>query len=306
MPSKQNYKNLQIMKRLFQLLAVIAMMSVLFASCDEDAYDREDAFVTVTVTEGGEYVHGVKVYMFEKDHSPGTSFFKPFHADDKAVTGRDGSAEFSFDLFVRDNETYYFAVFDGDECLGSARVSISGGESKRVNIDLGGEVLGDYVIKSIVSPTVMTVHNCNYTGDANNRTFLPVQLPANTKRWFYCVSANVTQTQNTFSLATELTRLVNPRDGSIADSFSTLEAPAGNTDCNVYFIQDNENLDIFSDKSGSFTYYTDATRKNINSGIVDVDMEAREGASWFLGIENPDPDDDIYITVEVCALVYQE
>ena len=95
-------------------------------------------------------------------------------------------------------------------------------------------------------------------------------------------------------------------NSTISDAFSTLEAPAGNTDCNVYFIQDNENLDIFSDKSGSFTYYTDATRKNINSGIVDVDMEAREGASWFLGIENPDPDDDIYITVEVCALVYQE
>ena len=34
---------------------MFAMMSVLFASCDEDAYDREDAFVTVTVTEGGEY-----------------------------------------------------------------------------------------------------------------------------------------------------------------------------------------------------------------------------------------------------------
>lgn len=291
------------MKRLFQLLAVFAIMCVGLASCDEDAFDREDAFVTVTVTEAGEYVHGIKVYMFEKDHSPGSSFFKPFYADDKAVTGRDGSAEFSFDIFVRDNETYYFAVFDGDECLGSVRVSISGGESKRVNIDLGGTPAGNYVVKSVVSPTTMTVHSVNYQGDANNRSFLPIQLPAGTVRWFYCVSSNHTQVTTAFSLANGISRLVNPVDGTIDDAFSTLAAPVGTADCNVYFIKDNASLDIFSDKSGTFEYFTEATRRNINSGIVDIDYEVPDGASWYLGFENPASDNDIYITVEVCALV---
>ena len=32
------------------------------ASCGEDVFDREDAFVTVIVTETGEYVHSTKVY----------------------------------------------------------------------------------------------------------------------------------------------------------------------------------------------------------------------------------------------------
>ncbi|MBQ3657615.1 MAG: hypothetical protein II956_12340 [Bacteroidales bacterium] len=294
------------MKRLFQLLAIFAVMSLIFVSCDEDAFDREDAFVTVTVTEAGEYVHGIKVYMFEKEHAPGTSFFKPFHADDKAVTGHDGSAEFSFDIFVNDNEIYYFAVFDGDECLGSVRVSISGGESRRVNIDLGGTPIGNYVVKSIVSPTAMTIHGVNYQGDANNRSFLPVQLPVGTVRWFYCVSSNNTQVTSAFSLANGLSRLVNPIDGAIDEAFSTLAAPVGTADCNVYFIKDNENLDIFSDKSGTFEYFTEATRKNISSGIIDVNLSAQDGALWYLGFENPAPDNDIYIIVEVCALVYMD
>lgn len=294
------------MKRLFHFLAVFAIVSVVFAACDDDAFDREDAFVTVTVTENGEYQHGVKVYMFEKDHSPSSSFFKPFYADDKAVTSRDGSAEFVFDIYVNDDETYYFAVFDGDECLGSVRVNICGGESKRVNIDLGGVVVDNYVIKSIVNPTMMTVHNVNYQGDANNRTFLPIQLPAGTVRWFYCVSSNFAQIQSTLKLSTELSRYLNPVDGSLGDALSTLSIANGNADCSVYFIKDNENLDIFCDKSGLFTYFTEATRMNINSGIVDVDMESPEGANWYLGFENPAPATDIYISIEVCALVRQE
>ena len=284
-------------------------MSVMFAtsSCDDDWGHRGTARIHVTVRDGASHLKGETVYMFQSHHAPESLFFTPFYADASAVS--DNYGEVTFDVeFHDDDAMFYFAVFDSDErYIEYVAVNVVDGATKSVELNLGGVRHSYYTLKSVVSQTLMTVHGVNYTGDANNRSFIAMQLPRNTERWFYAVS--VSESQNitpTLKLYDGLSRYVDEQEGIVSDVISSFYVPAGNTDCNVFFIKDDQNLNIFCDKSGTYDYFTEASRMNINSGLVDANIPANDGATWYLGIENPAPDNDIYVTVEVCALVWVE
>jgi len=288
-------------------LCICVLLCTVWAACNDDwDDDKRTARIHVTVKDNATHIKGEKVYMFKSNHAPETSFFKPLFADANAVTDSYGETTFDVD-FRTDEGLFYFGIFEGDLCIRHISVSVADGETISVELNLGRSQYGYYQLKSIVSQTLMTVHGVNYTGDANNRSFITLQLPRNTEKWFYAVSSSASQNVTpTLKLYDGLSRFVNEQEGIVSDVLTSFYVPAGNADCNIFFIKDNPNLDIFLDKSGSYEYFTEASRMNVNSGLVDVNISANDGATWYLGIENPAPDNDIYITIEVCALVWME
>jgi hypothetical protein len=296
------------MKQKFYLF-ICVLISALFtvSSCEDNLGNRRTARIHITVKDRSEHLENETVYMFESRHAPESLFFKPFYADGNAVS--DSYGEVTFDVeFHDDDAMYYFAVFDRNEhYIEYVAVTVEDGDTKSVELNLSGVLHGYYMLKSVVSQTLMTVHGLNYTGDANNRNFLSVKLPVNTERYFYAVSTssqpNVAPNLRFYDA---LSRCVDPEYGVNSDALSSLYVPAGDIDCNIFLIKDNPNLDVFCDKSGSFEYFTDASRMNINNGIVNIDEPVADGALWYLGLENPAPDNDIFITIEVCALVWVE
>jgi len=308
-------------KQLFFMLLAMLGIAMMLASCSKD---DTDTFVNITVQKDGVVQSGVTVCMFNESHAPGTGFFQPFYAQKRIATSSNGVAYFELEEVSRSSqETLYFGVFEGEitdaTCLGYAAITIKKGETKSATINIGGKTTYDdnennngyttskkYTIKQVVKETVMTVHSQTYTGAANNRTYVTVQLPKNTVSWYYAVSSQFAKTGTpTLGLLAGLMKFLDPSAGLLANSISSLSVPTGTADVNVYFITELNDLNKFTDKSGVFTTYVEGTRKGINCGIVDVEVSADQGAKWFLGLENPDLKDAIYVTIEVCALVYE-
>lgn len=288
--------------KLISLLIVLSSLSL--CSCEDVDLVGTPASISVDVFDCGLPLSNAKVYMFESNHGPSSSFFKPFFADTIAITDSYGKALFNPEIF-RDIETFYFAIFDGDNCLGYISVNATGGDSRSAELFVGGMP----VIKEVLRETTLSVHSINYKGDANNRSYVPVKLPPNTVSFVYSVSSNfVDNTSPTLDLLSELMRRYDPTNGLLADIIRSLDAPTGTADCSLYLIKDNVSLDKFNDKNGNFQYYPGGSRKNYMGGIVEVDLDEplTDTALWYLGVENPDDEDDIFVTIEVCALVLEE
>ncbi len=113
---------------------------------------------------------------------------------------------------------------------------------------------------------------------------------------FLCLIALITfglySCEDTISVGVPATITINVRD---------FGQPLPNT--KVYMFEDK-----FNDKNFNFQYFREGTRKGIKSGIVEVELDEPllENVQWYLGIENPDSKNDIYVTIEVCALVFHE
>lgn len=294
------------MKKHLLTLCICLLVCTIFSSCDDTWDESGTARIHVTVKDRDVHLRGERVFMFESRHSPDTHYFVPEYADGDAET--DSYGEVTFDVtFHGEDEVYYFALFDDfDRCIEYVSVTVIDGDTKSIELNLGGTPSGYFTLKPVVSQTLMTIHGLNYPGDANNRNFLSVKLPRNTEKWYYAISA--TSQQNVapnLRFYDALNRCVTD-DGVNSEALSSLYVPSGDIDCNIYFIKNDADLDIFCDKSGNFEYFTDGSRFNINSGFVDVDVPANNGSTWYLGFENPSADSEIYVTVEVCALVWVE
>lgn len=287
------------------------------SSCDKSD-DGDWNVVNVTLNVNGSTKSGETLYLFlAQSWDAGLTnrvTAKP------ATTDANGVAKF---IEVTPGD-WYVVYFAGNQTFKTA-VSFAVGNSttKAVTLNVttdasnssGGNTSSDnngsstskkYSIKQVVKETVMTVHSQTYTGAASNRSYVTVQLPKNTISWYYAISSQFTETGTPMlGLFGGLTKSLDPTLGLLANSVSSLSAPTGTADVNVYFIGDIDNLNIFNTKSGQFTTYVEGTRKGINSGIVDIEVPAANGATWYLGLENPDLKDAIYVTIEVCALVYE-
>ena len=286
---------------------LIALITFGLYSCEDTISVGVPATITINVRDYGQPLANAKVYLFEDNHDPSSAFFKPFYADTTALTNHYGVAVFTPEVFD-DIETFYFAVFDGNECLGYVQVSTSGGDTRSADLFIGGTP-GYCELKEVLKETTLTAHSVNYNGDANNRTFVPIKLPANTVSFVYSVSSNYADnTSPTLRLLADLVERYDPTHGLLADIVNSLDDPVGTADCSIYLIKDDVNFNIFKGKTSTFQYSPDGTRIGIKSGIVEVELNdpLPENVQWYLGIENPDSKNDIYVTIEVCALVYHE
>ncbi|MEQ8926075.1 MAG: hypothetical protein RLO81_09705 [Fulvivirga sp.] len=140
-------------------------------------------------------------------------------------------------------------------------------------------------------------------GDGKSRTYLPINLPEGTVKWYYEFTAERSDvendnTKNMLTLASDLSRLVD-QTGALSFGIDQLSQPPGSDYCDIYLI-DHSNLNPFLTKQ-PFTYYTVASRENFKSGIMEVDFQPNE--QIYLGIKNPSTFYGINVGIEVVAIV---
>tara|TARA_R110000796_G_scaffold37722_4_gene95152 strand:- start:15697 stop:16692 length:996 start_codon:yes stop_codon:yes gene_type:complete len=135
-----------------------------------------------------------------------------------------------------------------------------------------------------------------------NRIIVPVNLPAETKEWYYIFTASrelkdINNTLSSFDLASQITKFIK-EDQSIQNSINKLNPPPGANICDIYLINDEENAVLFKEKE-DFKSSLIGSRENFKSGIVKIDGNTKS----FLGIRNPDNLYGIHIAIEIIAVV---
>lgn len=135
-----------------------------------------------------------------------------------------------------------------------------------------------------------------------NRIIVPLNLPSNTKEWYYAFSASreekdINNTLSTFNLASQLTKFIK-EDEDMQGAVSNLSPPPGANICDIYVINDTKNAEFFKEKE-EFKSSLDGSRENFKSGIVKV----ADNTKSYLGIRNPDNLYGIHIAIEIIAVV---
>ena len=139
-----------------------------------------------------------------------------------------------------------------------------------------------------------------------SRISLPLNFPENTVKWYYEFSASrdedeVDRVSESFNLAGELSNIID-KTGLIEFGISQLTQPPGSDYCDIYLLS-HENSSLFTSKS-NYRYYTEGTRENLKSGIIEVECCTQE--TIYLGLRNPDNFNGIHVVIEVVAIVQEE
>tara|TARA_R110002050_G_scaffold48356_3_gene112464 strand:+ start:14657 stop:15652 length:996 start_codon:yes stop_codon:yes gene_type:complete len=135
-----------------------------------------------------------------------------------------------------------------------------------------------------------------------NRIIVPVNLPNNTKEWYYVFSASreekdINNTLSSFNFASQISKFLK-EDESIQGAVSNLSPPPGANICDIYVINDDANAELFKEKE-EFSSSLDGSRENFKSGIVKISSNKK----GYLGIRNPDNLYGIHIAIEIIAVV---
>lgn len=136
-----------------------------------------------------------------------------------------------------------------------------------------------------------------------NRIVLPIQLPDNTKEWYYRFTASrneedIQKTLQTFSLAGELTSYIKSKN-PLKNAVNNLVTPPGADICDIY-VFDEKNAKLFKDKE-DFDYELGASRENYKSGVVAVKNKISNAV--YLGLRNTDNLYGIHVAIEVVAII---
>ncbi len=122
------------MRKIFLLFLAIFVVGL--TSCDKEDLLGKSATVNVTVMKNGTLKNGVTVYMFDSQSiNTSSSFFKPNFSKSSSVT-ENGIATFSIsgEEFFDEQETFYFAVFEGNKYWNTS-TTIKKGDSKNLTIN---------------------------------------------------------------------------------------------------------------------------------------------------------------------------
>lgn len=135
-----------------------------------------------------------------------------------------------------------------------------------------------------------------------NRIIIPVNLPKNTKEWYYIFTASreesdIKNTLSSFNLASQITKFIKD-DTSIQNAVSNLSPPPGANICDIYVIQKDSDAELFKEKE-DFKSSLEGSRENFKSGIVKITSAQKS----YLGIRNPDNLYGIHVAIEIIAIV---
>jgi hypothetical protein len=144
----------------------------------------------------------------------------------------------------------------------------------------------------------------SYYNSGASRTVIPVQLPLNTVSWYYEFSAfrdkaQVDGARAKFQLVSQLSRFVDDT-GTLKLAVNALTTPPGGNICNVYFLGDTRQTDLFQAKQ-QFSSIREGTRSNLTSAVVPVLEPTSQRV--YLGLYNPDNLYGIHYALEVVAVV---
>jgi hypothetical protein len=107
--------------------------------------------------------------------------------------------------------------------------------------------------------------------------------------------------KSTFNLVGELASLID-KTGGIQFGIDLLTQPPGADYCDVY-LMDYLNSRQFEAKE-VYRFFPIGTRENIKSGIVKLTGGA--GATYVIGIKNPDAGHGVNVVLECVAIVLEE
>jgi tetratricopeptide (TPR) repeat protein len=136
--------------------------------------------------------------------------------------------------------------------------------------------------------------------EGTSRTFLKIDLPPNTVKWYYSFSTSegISGTQN-INLFIQLAGLLNDPSGITSGLISKLKVPKGVASADI-FLCDRPNIDLFLEKAYSFNYTMEGSVQNHKQAVVEID-DITTG-TVFLGLRNPSVLDGIIISIEVVAI----
>ncbi len=143
-----------------------------------------------------------------------------------------------------------------------------------------------------------------------SRTTIKIDLPANTKSWYYSFSTSPGEsgTKN-LNLALQLSTLALDPSGLTKAAMSSVKVPSGSGSIDVYIL-DQTNSDLFEKKvdndGGTFYFFREGTIANTKQAVVNIDDVTK--GTCYIGLKNPSSFDGINIFIEVVALIeeYEE
>ncbi|MEZ4809393.1 MAG: hypothetical protein R2819_03460 [Allomuricauda sp.] len=166
----------------------------------------------------------------------------------------------------------------------------------------------EYVAKQIVAKNSYYLNGGSNSTfkDGKSRVVLPINLPPNTIKWYYTISASRDESETNevvagLDLLGDLTNLID-HTGAVDFAMDQLTQPPGSDYCDVYLI-DSENYGPFLNKQ-SFNHFQNGTRENIKSGVVGINTGEFPN-QIYLGLKNPTTFYGVNIAIEVVAIVQE-
>jgi hypothetical protein len=147
-----------------------------------------------------------------------------------------------------------------------------------------------------------------------SRQVIPIPLPKNTIRWYYCFSAyrnkeDVQKVSRTYNLFSKLSLMID-QTGTTAAAISLMGNPPGSDYCHVYLMNSINDVNKFESKTDyrgdQFDFNRQGSRKNFMSGNVDINDQSNLTGTQYLGLKNLDLNNGVNVYLQVVAIVYNE
>jgi len=133
-----------------------------------------------------------------------------------------------------------------------------------------------------------------------SRETIKIDLPKNTKRWYYSFTTSAGQDGNVLlNLGLQVAATISTSGLSSAFA-SSIKVPPGSSTVDV-FVLHNAYRDAFLNKQDNFRYYQDVSVSNAKQAVQSIDNNY--GNSFYIGLRNPSSLTAVNITLEVVAVV---
>jgi tetratricopeptide (TPR) repeat protein len=157
-----------------------------------------------------------------------------------------------------------------------------------------------YEVKELLKTQTFHLNSTSRTslGSGDNRTYLAIELPPNTKEWYYSFSATKADNSPALNLFKQLADLFDP-SGMTSITTEAILVPEGDVRANLR-LADFDNAMKFN-KGEQYQYFPSASRENYTQGVVKVGYGNNE--TVYLCLENPNALESMTLSIEVSALV---
>lgn len=180
---------------------------------------------------------------------------------------------------------------------------------------IGQIVFGQSTEKAIEIIQPQTIYlKPAFSFTSGSRQVIPISLPKNTIRWYYCFSAyrnkeDVQKVSRTYNLFSKLSLMID-QTGTTATAISLMGNPPGSDYCHVYLMNSINDVNKFENKTdyvgNQFDFNRQGSRKNFVSGIVDINEQSNLTGIQYLGFKNLDLNNGVNVYLQVVAIVYNE
>lgn len=180
---------------------------------------------------------------------------------------------------------------------------------------IGQIVFGQSTEKAIQIIQPQTVYlKPAFSITSGSRQVIPIPLPKNTIRWYYCFSTyrnkeDEQKVSRTYNLFSKLSLMID-QTGTTATAISLMGDPPGSDYCHIYLMNSINDVNKFENKDDylgkQFSYNRQGSRKNFVSGIVDINDQSSLTGWQYLGLKNLDLKNGVNVYLQVVAIVYNE